>query len=165
MQVWSPVSSTEEPQDRPFSFQEVMSKKIKLGDVEPPRLPPLYGLHIGAFEPGDVWHLAHHGASALCLLANHHLRFDIKSLQPQAKMGIDVEEGLAHDNKRRDVEDEIGGQIMKIQLIVEHEPVDKRVEGKSQSTDKVGKKNYPLMGFGCWDDLPRIWQSVRDIRG
>ena len=23
MQVWSPVSSTEEPQDRPFSFQEV----------------------------------------------------------------------------------------------------------------------------------------------
>ena len=22
-QVWSPVSSTEEPQDRPFSFQEV----------------------------------------------------------------------------------------------------------------------------------------------
>ena len=23
MQVWSPVNSTEEPQDRPFSFQEV----------------------------------------------------------------------------------------------------------------------------------------------
>ena len=23
MQVWSPVSSTEEPQDKPFSFQEV----------------------------------------------------------------------------------------------------------------------------------------------
>ena len=37
---------------------------------------------------------------------------------------------------------------MKIQPVVEHEPADKRVKGKSQSTDKVGKKNYPLMGLG-----------------
>ena len=80
-------------------------------------------------------------------------------------MGPDAEEGLAHDDKRRDVEDEIGGQIMKIQPVVEHEPVDKWVEGKSQSTDEVGKKNYPLMGFGRRDDLPCIWQPVRNIRG
>ena len=33
-------------------------------------------------------------------------------------MGPDAEEGLAHDDKRRDVEDEVGGQIMKIQPIV-----------------------------------------------
>ena len=46
------------------------------------------------------------------------------------------------------VEDEIGGQIMKIQPVVEHEPTDKWVEGKSQSADEVGKKNYPLMGSG-----------------
>ena len=80
-------------------------------------------------------------------------------------MELDAEEGLAHDNKRRDIEDEIGGQIMKIQSIVEHEPADKRVERKSQSADEMGKKNYPLMGFGRGDDLPRIWHPVRDIRG
>ena len=45
---------------------------------------------------------------------------------------------------------------MKIQPIVEHAPVDKRVEGTSQSADKVGKENHPLMGFGRRDDLPRI---------
>ena len=54
---------------------------------------------------------------------------------------------------------------MKIQPIVEHEPADKRVEVKSQSVDEVGKKNYPLMGFGRRDDLPRIWQPVCDVRG
>ena len=42
----------------------------RLGDVEPPRLPPLYGLHEGALEPCDVGHLAHHGASALRLTGN-----------------------------------------------------------------------------------------------
>ena len=52
---------------------------------------------------------------------------------------------------------------MKIQPVVKHEPVDKWVEGKSQSTDEMGKKDYPLMGSGRWDDLPRIWQPVRDI--
>ena len=79
-------------------------------------------------------------------------------------MGLDAEEGLAHDDKPRDVEDEIGGQIMKIQPVLEHEPADKRVEGKSQSVDEMGKKDYPLMGFGHWDDLPRIRQPVHDIR-
>ena len=47
---------------------------VRLGDVEPPILPPLHGLHIGAFEPGDVGHFSHHGASALRLLADQHLR-------------------------------------------------------------------------------------------
>ena len=78
-------------------------------------------------------------------------------------MGLDAEEGLAHDDKRLDVEDEIGGQIVKIQPVVEHEPADKRVEGKSQFADKVGKKNHPLMGFWSRDDLPLIWQPVCDI--
>ena len=86
----------------------------RLGDVEPPQLPPLHGLHIGAFEPGDVGHFSHHGASALRLLADHHLRFNVEGLQPQAEVGLDAEEGLAHDDKRRDVEDEVGGQIMEV---------------------------------------------------
>ena len=54
---------------------------------------------------------------------------------------------------------------MKIQPVVEHEPMDERVEGESQSADEVGKKNYPLMGFGRRNDLPCIWQPVRYIRG
>ena len=45
-----------------------------LGDVEPPRLPPLYGLREGAVELGNVGHPAHHGISALRLLATHDLR-------------------------------------------------------------------------------------------
>ena len=52
---------------------------------------------------------------------------------------------------------------METQPIVEHEPAEKRMERKSQSADEMGKKNYPLAGFGRWDDLPRIRQPVRDI--
>ena len=54
----------------------------RLGDVEPPRLPPFDGFHKGALEPYDVGHLAQHGASALRLLAAHYLRLDIEGLQP-----------------------------------------------------------------------------------
>ena len=86
----------------------------RLGDVEPPRLPPLDGFHEGPFEPKDIGHLTQHGASALRLSALHYLRLDIEGLEPQAEVGLDVEEGLAHDDKRRDVEDEVRRQIMKI---------------------------------------------------
>ena len=44
-------------------------------------------------------------------------------------MGLDVEEGLANDDKRRDVEDEVRGQIMGTQAVVEYEPPDEWVEG------------------------------------
>ena len=54
----------------------------RLGYVKPPRLPPLHSLHVGAFKLGDVAHLAHHGASTLCLVAAHHLRLDVESLEP-----------------------------------------------------------------------------------
>ena len=46
----------------------------RLGDVEPPRLPPFHGLHKGAVKLGNIGHPAHHGASALYLLAAHDLR-------------------------------------------------------------------------------------------
>ena len=29
----------------------------------------------------------------------------------------------------------------------------------------MGKEDYPLMGFGHWDDLSRVQQPVRDILG
>ena len=66
----------------------------RLGDVEPPRLPPFHGLREGAVKPGDVRHLAHHGPSALRLLAAHDLRLHAEDLRPQAKMSLDAEEGL-----------------------------------------------------------------------
>ena len=78
-------------------------------------------------------------------------------------MGRNVEEGLAHDDKHRDVEDEIGGQIMEVQPVVEHEPTDKWVEGESQSTDKVREKHYPLLRLRGRDDLPFSREPVRDV--
>ena len=54
------------------------------------------------------------GTSALRLLAAHDLRLHAEDFQPQAKVRLDAEEGLAHDDERRDVEDEIRAQIVKI---------------------------------------------------
>ena len=54
----------------------------QLGDIEPPRLPPFDGLYEGALEPCNVGYLAHHGASALRLVAADHLLLDIESLEP-----------------------------------------------------------------------------------
>ena len=109
----------------------------RLGDIEPPRLPPLYGLHEGALEPHKIGHFAHHGASAFRLLAAYYLRFNIEGLQPQAEVGPDAKEGLAHDDKRQDIEDEVWGQIVEIQAVVEHEPPDELVKRESQSVEEV----------------------------
>ena len=76
-----------------------------------------------------------------------------------------TKEGLAHDDKRRDVEDEVGRQTMEIQPVVEHEPADKWVEGESQSADKVREKHYPLLGLRGRDDLPFSRESVCDVCG
>ena len=80
-------------------------------------------------------------------------------------MGLDAEEGLAHDDKRRDVEDEVRRQIMEIQAVVEHEPPDKGVKWKAQSAEEVGEKYDPLMGPGGGDELPLVGQPVRDVAG
>ena len=80
-------------------------------------------------------------------------------------MGADVEESLAHDDKRRDVEDKVWGQIVKIQAIVEHAPPDEWVERESQSVEEMGKEHYPLIGSGGGDELPFVWEPVRDVVG
>ena len=80
-------------------------------------------------------------------------------------MGLDAEEGLAHDDERRDVEDEIWGQIMEIQAVVEHEPRDKGVEWEAQSTEEMGKEYHPLMGPRGGDELPLVVELVRDVAG
>ena len=54
----------------------------RLGDIEPPRLPPFDGLYEGALEPCNVGYLAHHGTSALHLADAHDLRLDAEDLQP-----------------------------------------------------------------------------------
>ena len=135
----------------------------RLGDVEPPRLPPLDGLHEGALEPEDVGHLAQLGASALRLRALHYLRLDIEGLEPQAEVGLDAEEGLAHDDKRRDVEDEVRRQIMEIQAVVEHEPPDEGMKWEAQSMEEIGKKHYPLMGPGGGEELSLVGELMRDV--
>src|SRR4051812_23217392 len=80
-------------------------------------------------------------------------------------MGADAEEGLAHDDKRRDVEDEVRGQMVEIQAIVEHEPPDKWVERKAQSAEEVGKKYNPLMGLWGGEMLPLFGEPARDVFG
>ena len=95
----------------------------------------------------------------------HHLRLDIEGLEPQAEVGLDAEEGLAHDDKHRDVEDEIRGQIMEIQAIVEHEPPDKGVEWEAQSAEEMGKKYHPLMGLGGGNELPLVGEPMCDVAG
>ena len=69
-------------------------------------------------------------------------------------MGADAKESLAHDDKRRDVEDKIRGQIVEIQAIVEHEPPDKWVEREAQSAKEMGEEHHPLMGPGGGDERP-----------
>ena len=78
-------------------------------------------------------------------------------------MGLDAEEGLVHDDKRRDVEDEIGGQIMEVQPVVEHKSADEWVEGEYQSADEVSKEHNPLVGFRSRDNLPCIREPVCDV--
>ena len=57
----------------------------RLGDVEPPRLPPFYSLHKGAFGPGDIGHLTHHGTlhSACWLLTTFGFTLKVFSHRPK----------------------------------------------------------------------------------
>ena len=80
-------------------------------------------------------------------------------------MGPDAEKGLAHNDKRRDVEDEVRCQIMKIQPVIEHEPTDEWVEGESEPADEVGEENYPFLGFRGRDDLPFGREPMSDVYG
>ena len=80
-------------------------------------------------------------------------------------MGRNAEEGLAHDDKRRDVEDEVRGQIVEIQAVVEHEPPDKWVEWEAQSVEEMGEEHHPLMGPGGGDELPLVWEPVHNVVG
>ena len=130
----------------------------RLSDVEPLLLPPFDGLHEGTFGPWDVGQLAHHSASALCMLTAHHFRLYIEDLQPQSEVGWDAEEGLAHDNECRDVEDRVGGQIVEVQPVVKQQSADKRVERESQPADEMGEKYNPLLGL--WGGRSVPWLEV-----
>ena len=55
-------------------------------------------------------------------------------------MGADAEESLAHEDKRRDVEDEIWGQIMKVQPVIEHKTAYEWMEGNPSPRTKWGRK-------------------------
>ena len=76
-------------------------------DIKALLLPQTELLLKRAFEPCNVGHFSHHGSAAFRSLAAYYLRFDIEGLQPQAEVGPDAEESLAHNDECRDVEDEI----------------------------------------------------------
>ena len=80
-------------------------------------------------------------------------------------MGLDAKEGLAHDNKRRDVKYEVQRQIVEIQAVIKHEPPDEGMERESQSVEEMGEEYYTLMGPGGGDERPLIWETVRDVVG
>ena len=69
-------------------------------------------------------------------------------------MGADAEESLAHNDKRRGVEDEVRGHIVEIQAVVEHEPPDKWVEREAQSAEEMGEEHHPLMRPGVGTSCP-----------
>ena len=50
-------------------------------------------------------------------------------------------------------------------IIVQHEPPEERVKRKAQSAEEMGEKHDPLMGPGGGDELPLIWEPVRDVVG
>ena len=79
-------------------------------------------------------------------------------------MGPDAEESLTHDDERRNVEDEVRGQIMEVQPVVEHETAGEWMKGKPQSAEEVVEEDYPLVGFRGRNDLPRSRQPMRDVR-
>ena len=82
--------------------------------------------------------------------------FTLKVFRSQAEVGLDAEEGLAHDDKHRDVEDEVRGQIMEIQALIKHEPPDEGMERESQSAEEMGEECHPLMRLGGGDELSLI---------
>ena len=44
-------------------------------------------------------------------------------------------------------------------------PQTKGVEWEAQSTEEMVKEYHPLMGPGGGDELPLIWEPVRDVVG
>ena len=54
---------------------------------------------------------------------------------------------------------------MEIQAVIKHEPPDEGMERESQSAEEMGEEHYPLMGPGGGDELPFIWEPVRDVVG
>ena len=43
------------------------------------------------------------------MLAIHHLPLHVEDFEPQPEEGLDAEEGLTHDDERRDVEEGVRG--------------------------------------------------------
>src|SRR3954462_13780396 len=93
------------------------------------------------------------------------LGLTLKVLSQRPKWGRTRRKASHTTIKRRDVEDEVRGQIVEIQAVVEHEPPDKWVKWKAQSAEEVGKKNYPLMGPWGGEKLPLLGKPVRDVLG
>ena len=110
-------------------------------------------------------HGTQHGAPSLYVLSVHHLGLHVEGFEPQPEVGVDAEEGLAHDNEHQDIEEGVRGKIVKIDPIVIHDSPNERVKGKPEPTDIMGKEHDSLMRFRSGDDLSRRWKTVADLLG
>ena len=54
-------------------------------------------------------------------------------------------------SQNADIKDEVRGQIMEIQAVVEHEPPDKGMEWESQSAEEMGEEILPSRGAWGWE--------------
>ena len=69
-------------------------------------------------------------------------------------MGADAEESLVHDDKHRDVEDKVRGQIVEFQAVVVHEPRTKGWSGKPSPRRKWGRNTTLSWGLGVGMSCP-----------
>ena len=65
------------------------------------------------------------------MLPIDHLGLHINGLKPYAEVWGDAEEGLRHDDERRDVKDGIWSQIMEIEPVIERKPSNKGIKTKA----------------------------------
>ena len=77
-------------------------------------------------------------------------------------MGPDAEESLTHDDERRNVEDEVRGQIMKVQPVVEHKTMDEWMEGKPLSAEDAEAEARRKAGLA---ELEKLLSRLTDKEG
>ena len=78
-------------------------------NVKPLSLPLVGSFGERAFWAGSVGKLAYYSTAALRLFPVDYLRLHTKGLELEAEVWGDLEEGLARNDKHRDVEDRVQG--------------------------------------------------------
>jgi hypothetical protein len=83
-------------------------------------------------------HLAAEAASLVMLWAP-----DDKNPTPKCPTGLDPQETLAECDETRDVQNGVGIQIMKLNLVSKKETSKERMRGKREPSEEECEENYP----------------------